>query len=199
MIASRGAQASVALLRVGMGLVFLWAALEKLLGPAGQVEGFLKYGTAGTLGWPFVQLPTAVGTVFNPTYSLWSSMADNSTVMAVIFPLVALGQLGIGIGLVLGLLTRFSAAMGTLLLATLLVAQWNFIYGIVNQHIAYGIALVAIAGTGAGRFYGLDNAVARMPFAQQRPWLVKWFLSGEPIETEQRVPALDALPDPTPA
>ena len=78
MLASTAAQASVALLRIGVGAVFLWAAIEKLLGPGGQVEAFLKYGTNGTLGWPF--LPTAVlaGTEFNPTHALWAGIEDGS-------------------------------------------------------------------------------------------------------------------------
>jgi thiosulfate dehydrogenase [quinone] large subunit len=199
MLASTAAQASVALLRIGVGAVFLWAAIEKLLGPGGQVEAFLKYGTNGTLGWPF--LPTAVlaGTEFNPTHALWAGMADSTIVMAVVFPMVALGQLGIGIGLVLGLLTRFSAAMGILLLAILLVAQWNFAFGIVNQHVLDSIALLAVGALGAGRFYGLDNAVAKLQFAQARPWFVKWFLSGDPVETAPGIPASEPLAGSAPA
>jgi thiosulfate dehydrogenase [quinone] large subunit len=195
-VASTAAQASVALLRIGVGLVFLWAAVEKLLGPGGQVEAFLKYGTSGTLGWPFLPAAVLAGTDFNPTHAFWVSMADSSMVMAVVFPMVALGQLGIGIGLVLGLLTRFSAAMGILLLAILLVAQWNFAFGIVNAHVLDSIVLLAVGALGAGRFYGLDNAVARLQFAQARPWFVRWFLSGDPVETVPVIPATEPLAEP---
>ena len=47
---------AVALGRVVIGTIFLWAGLEKVIGAGGAwtAKGFLAYGTNGTLGWPFV-------------------------------------------------------------------------------------------------------------------------------------------------
>ena len=87
----------VALLRVVVGIIFLWAGLEKILG-AGlgtwSAGGFLQFGTTGTLGWPFVTGEVAEGTVFNPTHDFWVRMAQNETALGLIDYLVPLGQLG---------------------------------------------------------------------------------------------------------
>jgi len=49
----------IAIGRIAIGIIYLWAGLEKISvgdgkgGPFSAV-GFLKFGTNGTLGWPFV-------------------------------------------------------------------------------------------------------------------------------------------------
>ena len=47
---------AVAIGRIVIGVIFLWAGLEKVIGGAGEwsAKGFLAFGTGGTLGWPFV-------------------------------------------------------------------------------------------------------------------------------------------------
>jgi thiosulfate dehydrogenase [quinone] large subunit len=170
-------QRGVALLRIVVGIIFLWAGLEKLLAPqAFDASGFLKFATAGTLGWPFVTGEVAEGTVFNPTQGLWLALADNQGAMSIVNVLVPLGQVGIGISLILGLLTRFGATMGALMMAFFFIAAWDFAYGVVNQHLAYALICLTIAGIGAGRYYGLDGVLAdRAPAGFRR-----WFMSGAP-------------------
>jgi thiosulfate dehydrogenase [quinone] large subunit len=168
-------QRGVALLRIAVGIIFLWAGLEKLLAPQPfDASGFLKFATAGTLGWPFVAGEVAEGTVFNPTQALWMALADNQGAMSVVNVLVPLGQIGIGVSLILGLLTRFGATMGALMMTFFFIAAWDFQYGIVNQHLAYALICLTIAGIGAGRYYGLDGILAdRAPAGFRR-----WFMSG---------------------
>jgi thiosulfate dehydrogenase [quinone] large subunit len=170
----------VAILRIGVGIIFLWAGLEKAVG-AGlgtwSAAGFLEFGTCGTLGWPFVTGEVAEGTCFNPTQDLWVAIAGNDTLMTVIDYLVPLGQIGIGVSLILGFLTRFGAGMGALMMGFFLVAAWDFQFGIVNQHLAYLIVCLAIAGLGAGKYYGLDGMLAE----QVGPGFVRrWLMSGKP-------------------
>jgi thiosulfate dehydrogenase [quinone] large subunit len=171
-------QRGVALLRIMVGIIFLWAGLEKLLAPqAFDASGFLKFATAGTLGWPFVTGEIAKGTVFNPTQGIWLALAGNSAAMNVVNVLVPLGQIGIGISLILGLLTRFGAIMGALMMTFFFFAAWDFAYGIVNQHLAYALICLTIAGLGAGRYYGLDGVLAeRTPHGIRR-----YLMSGEPV------------------
>jgi len=185
-------QRGVALLRIMVGIIFLWAGLEKLLAPeAFDASGFLKFATAGTLGWPFVAGEVAEGTVFNPTQGLWLALADNSAPMGIINILVPLGQIGIGVSLILGLFTRFAATMGALMMTFFFFAAWDFAYGVVNQHLAYALICLTIAGIGAGRYYGLDGALAASFPAGFR----RWMMSGEPKGAEStgsdrvRVPA----------
>ena len=74
---------AVACGRIVIGIIFLWAGLEKVVGSGGAwtAKGFLAFGTAGTLGWPFVTGTVAQGTVFNPTHDLWVSLAANDGAM----------------------------------------------------------------------------------------------------------------------
>ena len=61
----------IAILRIGVGIIFLWAGLEKILAPEPfSAAGFLEFATGGSLGWPFVTGEVAEGTVFNPTHEV---------------------------------------------------------------------------------------------------------------------------------
>src|SRR5574338_428395 len=175
-VVDRRAQVAVAIGRIVIGVIFLWAGLEKLRG-SGEggftAAGFLQHGTGGTLGWPFVG-EGAEGP-FNPTVDFWVSIGQNDAAMSVVNFLVMFGQLGVGVGLILGLFTRFSAAMGTLMMLFFFVAAWDFEFGIVNQHLAYAVVTFGLAGVGAGNYFGLDGALRD----NVSPWIRDWIMSGE--------------------
>jgi thiosulfate dehydrogenase [quinone] large subunit len=192
-VVDRKHQLGVAILRVGVGIIFLWAGLEKVIGGGGEwsAAGFLGFGTGGSLGWPFVTGEIAEGTIFNPTQSFWAGMADNGTAMTVINLLVPWGQIGIGVSLILGLLTRFGAAMGTLMMLFFFVAAWDFEFGIVNQHLTYTLVTFFLGYIGSGNFYGLDRSVG----PRVGPGLRRWFFSGNlyrprEVEVQTPVPAM---------
>ncbi|HEY6608484.1 MAG TPA: DoxX family membrane protein [Candidatus Limnocylindria bacterium] len=167
----------IAVLRIGVGIIFLWAGLEKLLAPeAFSAAGFLQFGTGGSLGWPFVSGEVAEGTIYNPTNDFWVALAGNETAMSIINILVPWGQVGIGLGLILGLLTRFSAAMGALMMLFFFIAAWDFAYGIVNQHLAYALVTAFLGLIGAGNYYGADRVLGE----EASPWVRRWLLSGTP-------------------
>ena len=170
-------QLGIAILRIGVGIIFLWAGLEKVMAPEPwSAAGFLQFGTAGSLGWPFVAGEIAEGTIFNPTQAFWAGLATNEAVMSVINILVPFGQIGIGIGLILGLLTRFSAAMGTLMMLFFFIAAWDFEFGIVNQHLTYALVTAFLGLIGAGNYYGLDRSLGE----SASPGVRRWLLSGTP-------------------
>ncbi len=176
-ITSRVHMTGIALLRVLVGVIFLWAGLEKLTAAkAFDASGFLKGATNGTLGWPFVSGEVAQGTVFNPTHDFWAGLAGNPGLMSVINFLVVFGEIGIGVALIIGLFTRFAGAMGTLMMLFFFFAAWDFAYGIVNQHLTYTLICATITGLGAGRYYGLDGVLAARVGSGIRGWL----MSGEP-------------------
>lgn len=177
-VTDRFAQVAVAFGRIVIGIIFLWAGLEKLLGsgPEGfSAAGFLQFGTNGTLGWPFVSGEVAEGTVFNPTHDFWAGLAANASMMTIVNFLVVAGQLGIGIGLILGIFTRFSAAMGTLMMIFFFFAAWEFEFGIVNQHLTYGLVTLFLGYIGAGKYFGLDGLIGE----QTTRTIRRWVLSGE--------------------
>lgn len=170
-------QAGLAFGRIVIGVIFLWAGLEKAVGTGlgtWNADGFLQFGTSGSLGWPFVTGEPAEGEVFNPTHDFWVGV-PGTTFGDVIAYLVPLGQIGIGVGLILGLLTRFAAAMGTLMMLFFFVAAWDFEFGIVNQHLTYAVATFGLAVAGAGNYFGLDASVGQSVGRGLRWWL----FSGE--------------------
>ncbi len=182
-VVDRRHQLAVAALRVAVGIIFLTAGLEKILGAQNwSAAGFLEFGTAGTLGWPWFTGEATEGQIFNPTNALWVSFAANETVMTVINVLVPYGQLGIGIGLILGLLTRFSAAMGTLMMLFFFVAAWDFEFGIVNQHLTYALVTFVLGYLGTGNFFGLDGVLADRVGPG---WFRRYFMSGNPYPQYQ--------------
>jgi thiosulfate dehydrogenase (quinone) large subunit len=163
--------------RFVIGVIFLWAGLEKAVGTGlgtWNADGFLQFGTNGSLGWPFVTGEVAEGTVFNPTHAFWAGLVGTSA-SDVIKYLVPLGQIGIGVSLILGLFTRFGAAMGTLMMLFFFVAAWDFEFGIVNQHLTYAVVTFGLAVIGAGNYYGLDAIVG----PRVGPFLRRWICSGD--------------------
>jgi thiosulfate dehydrogenase (quinone) large subunit len=179
-IVGRYHRQGVALLRVVVGIIFIWAGLDKLLGagPKGfSAAGFLSHATSGSLGWPFVTGTADPNTIYNPTHGFWVSLAGNAGAMTVVNFLVVAGELGIGIALILGLLTRFASLMGALMMLFFFFAAWSFSNGVVNEHLTYLVVCLTLAGIGAGRYYGLDATVGRRFGSTIRTW----FLSGEEI------------------
>jgi thiosulfate dehydrogenase [quinone] large subunit len=170
-------QLGIAALRIGVGVIFLWAGLEKIMAPEPfSAAGFLQFGTAGSLGWPFVTGEIAEGTIFNPTQGFWAGLGTDEGALSVINLLVPWGQIGIGVGLILGLLTRFSAAMGTLMMLFFFVAAWDFEFGIVNQHLTYALVTAFLGLIGSGNYYGLDRSLGE----SAPPGVRRWLLSGTP-------------------
>ena len=169
-----------ALLRVVVGVIFVWAGVGKLFneGVPGNwtAQGFLKFATNGSLGWPFVTGTPDPKAIYNPTHDFWVSLAGNATAMTIVNNLVVTGEVCIGVALVLGIVTRFAGVMGALMMAFFFLAGWAFTNGIVEEHATYGVVLLALAGMGAGNYYGLDRLLGgRFPVRFR-----KWFMSGDP-------------------
>jgi len=190
LVIDRWHQLAIAGLRIVVGIIFLWAGLEKLLAPEPfSAAGFLQFGTGGSLGWPFVSGEVAEGTIFNPTHDFWVGMATNDAAMSVVDFIVPFGQIGIGISLILGLLTRFGAAMGTLMMLGFFVAAWEFEFGIVNQHLTYALVTAFLGYIGAGNYVGLDRQLGE----RVSPTIRRWLLSGDPhVAAGMQARALDA-------
>jgi len=177
-IIDRPHQLAVGALRIAVGVIFVWAGLEKLLGPEPfSAAGFLQFATGGSLGWPFVSGEVVEGTIFNPTHGFWAGIAANDAAMGFVNFIVPFGQIGIGVSLILGLLTRFGAAMGTLMMLLFFVAAWEFEFGIVNQHLTYALVTAFLGYIGAGNYVGLDRVGEQAP-----AWFRRWLMSGIPTD-----------------
>ena len=126
-----------ALLRLGMGWIFLWAFLDKVFGLGFATEagkgwidggsptfGFLKFGTTG------------------PLAELYAGLAGN----AVVDWLFMLGILAIGLPLVLGIGVRIAASIGAVILmlmySALLLPEHN---PVLDDHIIYAVIMLGLA------------------------------------------------------
>jgi thiosulfate dehydrogenase [quinone] large subunit len=164
-----GQKRAVAILRIAVGFIFLTAGIQKafLSAEPFSAAGFLKFATGGT---PVLGAP-AEGVIYNPTQGIWVALAGNAAAMDIVNFLVVFGQIAIGTALILGLFTRFAAAMGTLMMVFFFVAAWEFEHGIVNQHLTYALVTAAIGLLGAGRVWGLDGLLEKVPLIARVPVL----------------------------
>ncbi len=167
-----GARA-LAVLPIATGFVFLWAFLDKTFG--------LGYATPAAKAWIHGGSPTKgflssvdVGplqSVFHAIAGAW--WADW---------LFMLGLLGIGVAVMAGVALRISAVAGVLMLAMMWLAEFPLATQtaagdpsgssnpLVDYHVIYAIALVAVAATLAGRTWGAGLAWSRIPFVAKHHW-----------------------------
>jgi len=140
---------ALVILRVVIGWHFLYEGVAKLLKPGWSAAGYLLQSRglfAGLFRW----------------------MAESPDVLAVVNSLNMWGLACIGLGLILGCLTRFAAAAGMFVICVyyvcnpLLVGYFYSIpmegnYLIVNKNLVEMAALLVILVTHSGRYMGLDR------------------------------------------
>lgn len=131
---TRAQKISLTLLRLSLGILFLYSGLDKLLSDF-SASGFLQNATKG----PFAEL--------------FASMAGN----VVVDWIVIFGEILIGLSLISGLLVRVSSFFGALMMALFYLAVLPPEHGIVNQNIVYICALGVLIAFDAGRAWGLDR------------------------------------------
>ncbi len=167
---TRVRERGIVILRIAIGWVFLFAGIEKVLALGGKpfsAAGYLQFATMGT--WPGTTLEQ--GQYLNPTHPFWASLGANAGLISVINVLVVFGEVAIGTALILGLFTRFAAAMGTLMMTFFFIASWDFANGVVNSDAIYAILLVTLGIMGAGKVFGLDAILERTEFVKKVPVL----------------------------
>lgn len=154
----------MAVARIALGWVFLWAFLDKAFGlgfatarPDAWVNGgsptfgFLNFGTEGKVLHDFFA-------------GLSGPVADWTFMLAL---------LGIGVALTLGIGMRVAAAAGAVLMTLMWAASLRLENNpVVDDHIVYAIVLVALALFGAGRTWGLGRAWEKLPLVQRNRYLI---------------------------
>ena len=155
----------LAALRILLGAGFLYAGLEKVFDFAGSgkaftAAGFLKFGTNGSLPGSD---PKAI---VNPTHDLWVSIAGNPGLINVINSLVVIGEVAIGVALIVGIATRFASVMGALMMGFITLAAWSFAFGPVNETMLYAAVALYLAYAQAGLAYGFDAIRMARVFAR---------------------------------
>jgi thiosulfate dehydrogenase (quinone) large subunit len=165
----------LAIVRVVLGVEFLWAFLDKTFG--------LGYATPAARAWINGGSPTkgflsrvAVGPLEGTFHAIAGAAWADWLFMA--------GLLGIGIALILGIGLRAAAVSGTVMMVLMWAAEWPLAKvtsageptmstnPFMEYHVIYALVLIALALTYAGHTWGLGRLWARLPFVQRNRWLI---------------------------
>jgi thiosulfate dehydrogenase [quinone] large subunit len=175
-VTSSVARKALAVLRIGFGLTFLWAFLDKLLAlgystgvnpETGAVDRF------GDAAWINGASPTEGFLSFgvnpdSPFAGFFNGLAGH----AIVDWLFMLGLLSIGVALTLGIGMRFAGVAGAALYlfmyAAVMVPENNPVF---DDHLLGAITVVVLALTLAGDTWGLGRVWARMPLVHSMPFL----------------------------
>ena len=169
---SRAGGVAIAVLRVSLGFVFLWAFLDKTFG--------LNYSTPSERSWINGGSPTKgflASVDFGPFQSFFNNIAGtwwaNLLFMA--------GLLAIGLALILGIGLRIAAIATTLMMAFMWAAEWPLAQftstgdktgssnPLTDYHWIYALAAIVLAVVSAGRFFGLGDWWAKV--TNNHAWL----------------------------
>jgi thiosulfate dehydrogenase (quinone) large subunit len=161
------------LLRLALGVEFLWAFFDKLFG--------LGYSTPGARAWIHGGSPTdgfLSGVSAGPLHGVFNAIAGNPIIDA----LFMLGLLGIGAALLLGVALRPAAASGALLLTMMWLATWppatiaagqptGSTNPVVDDHIISALALIVVATYAVQSAGYLGRWWASLDLVQRSAWL----------------------------
>jgi thiosulfate dehydrogenase [quinone] large subunit len=160
----------LALLRVVVGAWFVKAVWTKLA--LGFAWGVLPYPTVSPRFIGFHPKRVAEFAAANPIG--WYKDFLEQTVLphaALFATLQVWGEVAVGIGLVLGLVTRLTALVGLYLALNFgLASQWMS-FGQQGFHLLLVTSMAIFAGAGAGRAWGLDAVLLRRGGTRSRRWL----------------------------
>ncbi|WP_435176756.1 DoxX family protein [Halorussus sp. AFM4] len=140
-------------LRLMMGYAFLHSGWSKLAAPE-------PFDAAGYL----THVPAA-----SPLSGLFHWMGTTQWFVEFVNVAVPWGEFLIGLGLLVGALTRMAAFFGAFMMLLFYFGNWSVEHGLVNGDFAYMLVFLAVAAFGAGRILGLDALVER------------YRLDGEPL------------------
>ncbi len=152
-------KATLGILRLSMGLIFLWAFFDKLLG--------LGFATTAEKAWLAGGSPTAgfLGFgVHGPFADFYHGLASSGLVEW----LFMLGLLFIGLTLTLGIAVR----LGTLAGAIMMVLMYSALippenHPFIDEHLIYVLVMLLLMFSETGKYFGLSNQWSRTPLVQK--------------------------------
>ena len=133
-------------LRLMMGIAFFQSGFDKILAGDFSAEGYLT-GAVPNGGSPVADLFVAMGNT--PWFVDFVNVA------------VPWGELLIGLGLLVGVLTRLAAFWGAVMMFLFYLGNWDVAHGYINGDFAYMLVFLSVAAFGAGRILGLDEYIER--------------------------------------
>jgi thiosulfate dehydrogenase [quinone] large subunit len=153
----------MAVVRIAIGWVFLWAFLDKTFGLGFATESADAWVNGGSPTFGFLNFGTEGKTFHDFFASLSGPFADW---------LFMIGLLGIGLALILGIGMRIAAVSGAIMLLLMWAAELPLENNpFMDDHIIYALVLGVLAMAAAGRTWGLGRAWERLPLVQRYRFL----------------------------
>ena len=164
----------LAVLRIVLGLTFLWAFLDKAFG--------WGYATTPAQAWVNGGSPTK-GFLSHVQVGPLQSMLRGMAGVGWVDWLFMVGLLGLGLALLAGIGLRLAAAAGTVLLGFMWIAEWPFARftsagtatsssnPLIDYHLVYIVAIIAVACYAAGDTWGWGRVWAKLDLVRRNPWL----------------------------
>jgi thiosulfate dehydrogenase [quinone] large subunit len=139
---------AMAVVRILLGSILLWAFADKALG--------LGFATPAAKSWVAGGSPTAgyLGSLKGSLAGVFQPLAGNPAVDAAFM----LGLLLVGGALVLGVALRAAAAGGSVLMLLMWLSALPIKTNpVLDEHVIYAAAMIALAAAGAGNTWGLGR------------------------------------------
>ncbi len=148
-------------LRLMMGLAFFQSGIDKVLSGNFDAAGYLT-GAVPNNGSPAADLFVSMGT--SPAFVDFVNLA------------VPWGEVLIGLGLLVGALTRLASFWGAFMMLMFYLGNWDVGHGYINGDFAYMLVFLSVAAFGAGRILGLDAYIEQFevggqPLVERYPWM----------------------------
>ncbi len=144
----------LAALRIALGWLFFYAGITKVLNPEWTSKGYL---------------------LASKTFTGFYAWLASDGVLPIVDFMNQWWLTLLGVSLILGIFVRLSSVLGAgmMLLYWFPVLAFPYVdHGyLVDDHIVYALALLYFAAVRAGRWYGFEDAVARLPIFVKYPKL----------------------------
>ncbi len=151
---------AIVFMRIGMGWILFQGGITKVLNPEWTAAGFLLHA-----------IPEG-----NPFMGMWASFAGSPLIDG----LNAWGLTLTGLGLMLGALVRWNAFWAAIMmifywmaslqggLAQFLPLEHGWVF---DDHLVYAVLLFFLGAIGAGRIFGVDAYLEKLPFVANNKFL----------------------------
>ncbi|MDY6819592.1 MAG: DoxX family protein [Halobacteriales archaeon] len=128
-------------------------------------EGLNKYATPGTFtaGWFLEKTDTIVSPILNIFAGGLAETAINL--------MIPIAEVLIGVGIILGCLTRLASFFGTVMMGLFYFGNEAWRRGFVNGDLMGLVLFVTIIIFGAGRVWGIDAQLEETDFVQSHQWI----------------------------
>jgi len=131
-------------LRLMIGLAFFQSGLDKVLSGSFSAAGYLQ------------NAPPANG---SPVADLFVAMGSTPWFVELVNVAVPWGEVLIGLGVIVGGLTRLASFFGAFMMLLFYLGNWDISHGYINGDFAYMLVFLSVAAFGAGRILGVDQYI----------------------------------------